>query len=147
MATSSKRGCHTQVCCTQRPCPWGSSLLTPTSTGDTQTQLCLSLCGVSGSWCAQGLVEPSEHLWLVWGLILNVILPLLPSCWDFHLPLDVGISSKSLQHHTAAILVACPEDSGQAPKIIAYVNGVSFVTSEDFASGPVTRLDHSRAFL
>ena len=48
----------------------------PTSSGDTQTQFCLSLCGVSGSWCAQGMFEPSEHLWWVWGLILNVI-----SCW------------------------------------------------------------------
>ena len=43
------------------------TLLTRTSTGDTQTQFCLSLCGVSGSWCAQGLFEPSEHLWWVWG--------------------------------------------------------------------------------
>ena len=34
-----------------------------TSTGDPQTQFCLSLCGVSGSWYAQGLFEPSEHLW------------------------------------------------------------------------------------
>ena len=55
----------------------------PTSSGDTQTQFCLSLCGVSGSWCAQGMFEPSEHLWWVWGLILNVISPLLPSCWGF----------------------------------------------------------------
>ena len=37
--------CHTQVCYTQSPCPWGSPLLTWTSTGDTQTQFCLSLCG------------------------------------------------------------------------------------------------------
>ena len=42
--------CHTQVCCTQSPCPCGSPLLTRTSTGDAQTQFCLSLCGVSGSW-------------------------------------------------------------------------------------------------
>ena len=35
---------HTQVCCTQRPYPCGSPLLTRTSTGDTQTQFCLSLC-------------------------------------------------------------------------------------------------------
>ena len=28
---------HTQVCCTQSPCPCGSPLLTRTSTGDTQT--------------------------------------------------------------------------------------------------------------
>ena len=26
--------CHTQVCCTQSPCPWGSPLLIRTSTGD-----------------------------------------------------------------------------------------------------------------
>ena len=56
-------------------------LFTHISAGDTQTQLWLSLCGVSGSWCAQGLFEPSEHLWCVWGLILNVILSLLPSFW------------------------------------------------------------------
>ena len=50
--------CHTQVCCTQSPCTCGSPLLSCTSTGDTQTQFCLSLCGVHGSWCTQGLFEP-----------------------------------------------------------------------------------------
>ena len=54
--------CHTQVYCTQSPCPCRSLLLTCTSTGDTQTQFWLSLCGVSGSWCAQGLFELSESL-------------------------------------------------------------------------------------
>ena len=54
--------CHAQVHCTQSPCPCGRPLPTRTSSGDTQTQLCLSPCGVSGSWCAQGLFEPSEHL-------------------------------------------------------------------------------------
>ena len=29
------------------------------------------------------LFEPSEHLWQVWGLILNAVSPLLPSCWGF----------------------------------------------------------------
>ena len=38
--------CHTQVCCTQSPCPCGSPLLTRTSAGDTQTQFWLSLCGL-----------------------------------------------------------------------------------------------------
>ena len=71
--------CHTQVCCTQSPCPHSSPLLTHPSSGDTQTQFCLSLCGVSGSLCAEGMFEPSEHLWRVWGLILNVISPFLPS--------------------------------------------------------------------
>ena len=50
--------CHTQVYCTQSPCPCSSPLLIRTSTGDTQTQFWLSLCGVSGSWWAQGLFEP-----------------------------------------------------------------------------------------
>ena len=35
---------------------------------------------------------PSEHLWQVWGLILNVILPLLPSCWDFSFAVGYGVS-------------------------------------------------------
>ena len=73
--------CHTQVCCTHSPCPCSSALLTCTSTGDTRTKLCLSLCGVSGSWCAQDLFEPSERLWWEWGFIINVNSPLLPSCW------------------------------------------------------------------
>ena len=42
--------CHTQVYCTQSPCPCSRPLLTCTSSGHTQTQFCLSLCGVSGSW-------------------------------------------------------------------------------------------------
>ena len=41
--------CHTH---TQSPRPCGRPLLTHTSTGDTQTQFCLSLWGVPGSWCA-----------------------------------------------------------------------------------------------
>ena len=57
--------CHTQVCCTQSPYPCSSPLLTHNSTGDTQTQFCLSLCRVSGFWCTQDLFEPSECLWRV----------------------------------------------------------------------------------
>ena len=45
------------------PAPCGSPLLTRTSTGDTHTQLCLSLCEVLGSWCTQSLFKPSEHFW------------------------------------------------------------------------------------
>ena len=61
--------CRTQVYCTQCPCLDSSPLLTYTSSGDTQTQFCLSLCGVSGSWCTQGMSESSEHLWQVCSLI------------------------------------------------------------------------------
>ena len=38
------------------------------------------------------LFEPSEHLWRVWGLILNVILPLLLSCWGLAFALGRGVS-------------------------------------------------------
>ena len=34
--------CHTQVCCTQSPCPCASPLLTRTSSGGAQTQFCLN---------------------------------------------------------------------------------------------------------
>ena len=91
--------CHTQVCCTQSPCPCGSPLLTRTSTGDTQTQFCLSLCGVSGSWCTEGFFEPSEHIWREWGFILNVNVPFLPSCWGFS-DLGHGVSPDS---HSSAM--------------------------------------------
>ena len=55
-----------------RPEPLPKSTADPTSSGDTEMQLCLSLCGVSGSWCTQPMFEPSERLWQVWGLSANV---------------------------------------------------------------------------
>ena len=84
--------CHTQDCCTLSPCPCGRPPPICTSTGDTQTQFWHSLCGVAGSWCTQGLFEPSERLWWEWGLILNANLPLLPSCWGFSPALGRGVS-------------------------------------------------------
>ena len=60
---------------------------------NTQRQVWLSLCGVSGSWCAQGFV------WSLWaslagrlGLILNVVLPLQLYYWDFSFALERGAS-------------------------------------------------------
>ena len=87
---------HTQVCSVQSPCPCGCLLLTCTSTENTQTQFCLSLCGVPGSWCAQDLFEPSEHLCQEWSLILNVTLPPLLSCWGFFFALGCGVSPHGL---------------------------------------------------
>ena len=83
MVTSSKRAYATPKSAAPRAHPCGSPLLTCTSTGDSQTQFCLSLCGVPGFWYAQGLFEPSEHLWREWGLILDENSPFLPSCWAF----------------------------------------------------------------
>ena len=84
--------CHTH---TQSPCPYSRPLLTCTSTGDSQTQFCLSLCGVPGSWCAQGLFEPSECFWQEQGLILNMNSHLLPSCSGFSFALGHGVSPHS----------------------------------------------------
>ena len=44
------------------PLSHGSPLLTCTSTGDTQTQFWLSLCGVSGSWCTRFIWVPLVSL-------------------------------------------------------------------------------------
>ena len=74
--------CYTQVCCTQSPFPHSRPPLTHTSTGNTQTQFCLSLCGVPGPWCSQGLPEPSQHPKQECSLIPNANSPVLPSCWD-----------------------------------------------------------------
>ena len=62
--------------------------------------------GVSGSWCTQGMFEPSEHLWRVWGLILNVISQLLPSCWGFSFALGHGVSPQS-HSSTTQLLLQC----------------------------------------
>ena len=76
--------CHTQVCCTQGPCGW--PLLTCTSIGDVHTLKGRS-CSVSveSPGAHKVLFVSSEHLWWVWGLILNMIFPLLPSCFSFAL--------------------------------------------------------------
>ena len=98
MMTSSKRAyathCMTEVCCSQSPCPQSRPLLTHASTGDTQT-----LKGRSGSVSVGSLVpgvhkvlfEPYEHPW-GWGLILNAVWLLLPSCWGFFFALGSVVS-------------------------------------------------------
>ena len=84
--------CHTH---SQSPCLCGRPLLTCTSTGNAQTQFCLSVCGVPGSQCAQGLFEPSEHFWWEWGVILNMNLPLRSSFWGFSFALGREVSPHS----------------------------------------------------
>ena len=53
MATSSKRAYAMPVCCIQSPCPCSRPLMTRASSGNTQTQFYLSLCGAPGSCCPQ----------------------------------------------------------------------------------------------
>ena len=82
-----------QDCCTQSPCPCGRPLLTRTSSGDTQTHKGRSdSVSVGSSGVHKVLFEPSEHLWRVCGLFLNVISPLLPSCWGFSFALGCRVS-------------------------------------------------------
>ena len=60
---------------------------------NTQRQVWLSLCGVSGSSWAQGFVQALQaSLEGKLGLILNVIFPLQPYCWDFLFALEHGAS-------------------------------------------------------
>ena len=85
--------CHaSQVCFSHSTCPHSRPLLTHAFTGDTQT-----LKGRSGSasWSLgpgahKVLVEPLEHLWWLWDLILNAISPLQLSCWGFSFALGCG---------------------------------------------------------
>ena len=37
------------------------------------------------------LFEPSKHIWWVWGLIPNMISPLLPSCWFSSFAIGLGV--------------------------------------------------------
>ena len=61
--------------------------------------LAQSLVGSLGPVVDSVFSEPSEHLWRVWSLILNVISPLLLSCWGSSFPLGCRLSfSGGIQH-------------------------------------------------
>ena len=64
---------------------------------NTQSQVWFSLLWKSlthslGPGVHKVLFVPSEHLWLVWDLTLNVTVPLLSSCWGFSFALVCGVS-------------------------------------------------------
>ena len=81
--------CNTQVCCTEPLQQATADLSLHRRHSNTQRQVWLTLCGVS--WYAQVLFEPSEHFWQVWGLILNMISPVLLTCWGFSFALGCGV--------------------------------------------------------
>ena len=67
-----------------RPPPTHTSAGDPwTPTGKSGQPLVGSLLLSPESRCPQAMFEPSERLWWVWGLTLNVISLLLPSFWGF----------------------------------------------------------------
>ena len=102
---------HTQVYCTQSPCSCSSPLLTRMSSGHTQTLFCLSLCVALGSGVHKVHFSPLECLWQVWGLILNVIVPLIPSFWGFSFAPGCGISPQSHSSMTQLLLQHMRETS------------------------------------
>ena len=76
------------------PLPCSRPLLTRASAGDIHTLKGRSgsiSVGPLGPGAHKALFEPSEHLWCIWGLILNVISPLLPSCWGFLFAFGYGV--------------------------------------------------------
>ena len=75
------------------PLHHGRPLLTSTCAGDTQTLKSRSASASVGSSGVQEILfMPSKCLWPVWGLILNAISPLLPSCWSFSFAYGCGVS-------------------------------------------------------
>ena len=91
VVTSSKRACATPRSTAPRAPAIGAGHSCPVPPQET-----LTLKGRSGSDSVASpgehkvLLEPSECLWQEWGLVPNVILPLLPSCWSSPLSLDMG---------------------------------------------------------
>ena len=84
--------CHIQLCCTQSPCPLRQATAhLYLCRRHSNTVLAQSLWGL---WDLVhiGFFEPSEHLWPVRGLILNVISPFLPSYWCCSFALGRGVS-------------------------------------------------------
>ena len=83
--------CHNH---TQSPCPCGRPLPTRTSTGDTQTQFCLSLWGPWFLVC-------TRFVWALWvslegmGFDLKANSHVLPSCWGFSFAFGCGVSPHS----------------------------------------------------
>ena len=79
-----------------------------TSTEDTETLKGRSGSVSVGSSGAYGVLsEASESLWLGRVLILNVISPLLPSCWGFSFALRCGVSFfGGIQYFSVDVLVS-----------------------------------------
>ena len=82
-----------QVCCSKGLCLHSRPLLLRQETlKHSKAGLAQSLAGSLGPGMHKVLFEPSECLWWIWGLILNTILPHLPSCWGFSFTLGCGVS-------------------------------------------------------
>ena len=93
--------CHTHVCCSQSPCPCSRPLLT-VPLQETLKHRSGSV-SVGSPGMHKVLFEPSEHLWWLWGLILNMVSPLLHFFWGFSFALGHGVSFFSGSQHSPVI--------------------------------------------
>ena len=102
-----------QFGCSQKPCSWGMPLLTvplQETLRCSKAGLAQSLVESLVSGAHMVLSEPSECLWRVQGFILNMILPLQPSCWGFSFSLGCGESFFGGIHHSpvnGCLVVSC----------------------------------------
>ena len=81
--------------------------------------------GIWGSWCTQGLFEPSEHLWQIWGLILNWFYPSNCLVGAFPLPLDMGYLLKVAPAPRSCHYNVYPLARASLPLVIGYLLKVS----------------------
>ena len=101
MVTSNRAYATARSAVPRAPAPCSRPLLTRTSVGDTQTLKGRSNSVSVGFPGAHNvLFEPSESLWWVWGLILNVISPFLLSCWGFFFAFGCGVYPHSCSSAT-----------------------------------------------
>ena len=84
--------CHTQICWDPEPlCLWKSTADPYLHRRYSNTVLSQFLWGLWVLVCPR-FVWALEHLCWVWCWILNIIFPLLPSCWGFSFALGWGLS-------------------------------------------------------
>ena len=109
MATSSKRdyatGCVTQVAAPRALSPWQATADPCLSRRHSNTGLVQSLGSLGPGSKHKVLFEPSECLWQEWGVTLNMILPLLPSCRGFFFALGCAVSSLGGIQHLLSMVV------------------------------------------
>ena len=120
MATSSKRAYAIPRSAASRALAPVAGHCWPIPLQETLRHSSGSVSGVSGSWCAQSLSEPPEHLWRVWGLILNMISPLLPSCWGFSFALGRMVSFfGGIQHSSVESCLAASCNFGVLTEVMS----------------------------
>ena len=134
--------CVSQVCSSQSPCLHSRPLLTGASAGDTQT-----LKGRSGSFSV-GSLGPSAHRFCLsplcreWGLILNMISPLLLSCWDFSFAIGYGVSFFGGIQHSP--INGCSAESCNFGALIGEDECMTFCSTESLRRNGVSLIVNKR---